>query len=177
MYLQVFAKINAISFKQARKSKGCHAQSIHSLCSIIWKTSTLNQTIIDVNFLVVSLTQFLSHFHCIYSPDFILMIKEGVNRSPHSNTPNFHTFVRSTGNQLCVTRTNATVSTCVDAWTFQCASQAGMLLVTDLTEPSSKAVTRICDSRENSIERMGISWPSSICRSFPVVSKYWWFHV
>ena len=64
-------------------------------------------------------------------PYLILVIKEGVNTSPHSNIPNFYTFVRSTRNQVCVTRTKCNVQHpgCRDT---QCASQAGVLYVTDL---------------------------------------------
>ena len=63
---------------------------------------------------------------------------------------------------------NATVST-QDAWTLNVPAKLACCWSQILTEPSSKAVTRICDSREKLKERMGISWPSSICRSFPVV--------
>ena len=104
---KVFAKINAISFKQARKVRDVMLNLYILLAALVWKTLTFksdnhrrefpSRFSNRHNFWAISIV--------FYSPDFILMIKEGINTSPHSNTPNFHTFVRSTGNQVCVTRT------------------------------------------------------------------------
>ena len=63
---------------------------------------------------------------------------------------------------------NATFST-QDAGTLKVSAKLVCCMSQILTEPSSKAIIRICDSREKVKEWMGISWPSSICRSFPVV--------
>ena len=104
---KVFAKINAISFKQARKVRDVMLNLYILLAALVWKTLTFksdnhrrefpSRFSNRHNFWAISIV--------FYSPDCILMIKEGINTSPHSNTPNFHTFVRSTGNQVCVTRT------------------------------------------------------------------------
>ena len=129
---KVFATINAISFKQARKVRDVMLNLYIPFVALVWKTLTFKLDNHIVNFLVVSLTDTIFEpFPLYFTPQTWSWWSKKVWTQVLIPTSHFYTFVRSTGNQVCVTRTKCNVQHpgCRDT---QCASQAGVLYVTDL---------------------------------------------
>ena len=173
---KVFATINAISFKQDRKVRDVMLNLYILFAALVWNTLTFK--------LDNHRCEFPGHFSnrhnfwaistIFYSPDLILVIKEVVNTSHHSIIPNFYTFVRSTGNQVCVTRTKCNIQH--PGCTFNVPAKLACGTSHILAEPSSEAVTRICESRKKSRSE----WAHHGLLAYAEVSqlwyqKYWWF--
>ena len=93
---KVFATINAISFKQDRKVRDVMLNLYILFAALVWKTLTfkLDNHRCEFPGRFSNRHNFWAISTVFYSPDLILVIKEGVNTSPHSIIPNFYTFVR-----------------------------------------------------------------------------------
>ena len=123
-----------------------------------------------MNFLVVSLTDTIFEpFPLYFTPQTWSWWSKKVWTQVLIPTSQTFTLLSDQLETKCVSPgQNATFST-QDAGTLNVPAKLVCCMSQILTEPSSKAITRICDSREKVKEQMGILWPSSICRSFPVV--------